>query len=426
VAEGSGEGSEETKKRTLANLFMDSSPLGAKYLARLVLGEMRLGVGEGTVREAIAEAFRADDELVERGLMVTNDVGEVAEVARDEGNGGLAALEMSIGRPVKPMLAQTGEASDVLSHGEAVVEWKYDGARLQVHVGEETRLFSRSLEDLTHSLPDVVEEAEEDAEKGVILDAEVVAVDADGNPLPFQEVLRRLQRKHRVEEVRDKVALELHVFDILYDSDDGAVIDEPLRDRYERLDRVINETRARSRLVGDADEVREERREATEAGHEGVMVKNPESAYSPGARGGDWLKLKPEPETLDLVVTGGEWGEGRRASLVGSYLLGARADDGDGYETVGKVATGLTDDELESLTERFEDLIVGQDGKEIEFRPSVVFEVGYEEIQASPEYTSGYALRFPRFVRVRDDKDAEDADPVEKVERLYEQDEYDG
>ncbi|MFP4187794.1 MAG: ATP-dependent DNA ligase [Halobacteriales archaeon] len=424
IAGGAGEGSEETKTRELANLFMGSSPEGAKYLARLVLGEMRLGVGEGTVRDAVADAFDVDTALVERGLMVTNDIAEVAETARDEGDDGLAALEMRLGRPVKPMLAQTGGAPDALEEfDEAVVEWKYDGARLQVHVGDETRLFSRSLEDLTDSLPDVVETVEEDADEHVILDAEVVAVDGD-EPLPFQEVLRRIRRKHRIDEMRDEVALELHVFDILYDGDDGAVIDEPLRDRYDRLNEAVDGTRARVRFVNGTDEVRRERREAVEAGHEGVMVKNPESAYTPGARGGDWLKLKPEPETLDLVVTGGEWGEGRRASLVGSYLLSARTDDG--YKTVGKVATGLTDEQLESLTDRFEELVEAEDGKTLKFQPSVVIGVGYEEIQRSPDYTSGYALRFPRFVRVRDDKGVEDADAVEKIERLYERGEGDG
>jgi DNA ligase-1 len=422
IAEGEGEGSEETKRRELANLFMNASPVGAKYLARLVLGEMRLGVGEGTVRDAVAEAFGVETELVERGLMVTNDVGEVAEVARDEGDEGLAGLEMRLGRPVKPMLAQTGDVGGFFeTHEEAAVEWKYDGARLQVHVGDETRLFSRSLEDITDSLPDVVEAVEADAAHGVILDAEVVAVE-DGEPLPFQEVLRRLRRKHHVDEMRDEVELELHVFDVLYDG--GAVIDETLRERYDRLDGVVDRTRARFSFADDPEEVRRERQKAVEAGHEGVMVKNPESTYTPGARGGDWLKVKPEPETLDLVVTGGEWGEGRRASFIGSYLLSARTDGG--YETVGKVATGLTDEELDELTDRFEGLIAAEEGKEIRFRPSVVFEVGYEEIQRSPEYTSGYALRFPRFVRVRDDKDTEDADRVEKVERLYEQGESDG
>lgn len=426
LAATEGEGSQETKVRELANLFMEASPRSAKYLARLVLGEMRLGVGEGTVRDAVVSAFEVDASLVERGIMVTNDTGEVAEIARDEGDEGLESLEMVVGRPVKPMLAQTTSVEVVfndLGADEAVVQTKYDGARVQIHRGdEETRLFSRSLEDLTDSLPDVVETVEgavaEDTD--FILDAEVVAVGDEG-PRPFQEILRRLRRKYHVEEMRDEVELELYVFDVLYDGEDGAVIDETLRERHERVAEAVDpEAVARTAYVEDTEEMRREENAALDSGHEGLVVKNPESAYSPGRRGKDWLKLKPEPETLDLVVTGGEWGEGRRASLVGSYLLSVRSDDG--YETVGKVATGLTDERLEELTERFENLVVSEDGKEIEFQPSMVFEVGYEEIQRSPVYTSGYALRFPRFLGVRDDKSVEDADTLERLERLYDGD----
>jgi len=425
LAAKEGEGSQETKVRELGNLFMNTSGRGAKYLARLVLGEMRLGVGEGTVRDAVVSAFGTDPELVERGIMVTNDTGSVAEVARDGGDDGLTSLEMSVGRPVKPMLAQATtveNAFDDLGADEAVVQTKYDGARVQIHTGSgETRLFSRSLEDLTDSLPDVVETVEEAVAEDAdfILDAEVVAV-GDGGPLPFQEILRRLRRKYRIEEMRDEVNLELYVFDILYEGD-GAVIDEPLHERHERVAEAVDEEAvARTAYVEDTDGMRREENAALDSGHEGLVVKNPESTYSPGRRGKNWLKLKPEPETLDLVVTGGEWGEGRRASLVGSYLLGVRGEDG--YETVGKVATGLTDERLEELTERFvggdDGLVVSEDGKEIEFQPSVVFEVGYEEIQASQSYDSGYALRFPRFLSVREDKTPDAADSLERVERL--------
>jgi DNA ligase-1 len=424
LASKEGEGSQETKTRELGNLFMDTSPNGAKYLARLVLGEMRLGVGEGTVRDAVVEAFDVDAELVERGIMLTNDTGEVAEVARDDGDEGLASLEMVVGRPVKPMLAQTTTVENVfadLDANEAIVQTKYDGARVQLHFGDETRIFSRSLEDLTDSLPDIVERVDEVVGDGShILDAEIVAVGDEG-PLPFQEVLRRIRRKYRVEEMRDEVELELYVFDILYD--DGAVIDEILEERTDRLsDAVEEEAVARTSVVGNHETVRREENTALELGHEGVVVKKPGSTYSPGRRGKNWLKIKPEPETLDLVVTGGEWGEGRRASLVGSYLLSVLSED-DGYETVGKVATGLTDERLEELTERFVDggLVISEDGKEIQFKPAVVFEVGYEEIQSSPVYSSGYALRFPRFLGVRDDKSVEDADTVERLERIYEE-----
>ena len=426
LASKEGEGSQETKVRELGNLFMDAPQSSAKYLARLVLGEMRLGVGEGTVRDAVVEAFGVDSELVERGLMLTNDTGKVAEVARDKDDEGLKSLKMVVGRPVKPMLAQTTTVENVfadLDANEAVVQTKYDGARVQIHFDDETRLFSRSLEDLTDALPDIVERVEEDVEddRDIILDAEIVAVGDDG-PLPFQEVLRRIRRKYRVEEMRDEVELELYVFDILYDGEDGAVIDEALEERTDRLsDAVEEEVLARTSVVGDHETVRREENTALESGHEGVVVKKPGSTYSPGRRGKNWLKIKPEPETLDLVVTGGEWGEGRRASFVGSYLLSVRSEDD--YETVGKVATGITDEKLEELTERFVDggLVISEDSKEIEFKPAVVFEVGYEEIQSSPVYSSGYALRFPRFLGVRDDKSVEDSDTVERLERLYEE-----
>jgi len=430
LASKEGEGSQETKVRELSNLFIDTSPLSAKYLARLVLGEMRLGVGEGTVRDAVVSAFEVDEELVERGIMLTNDTGEVAEVARDDGDEGLSSLEMVVGHPVKPMLAQTTTVENLFSDidaGEAVVQTKYDGARAQAHLGDETHLFSRSLEELTDSLPDIVEtvKAATTDNRDLILDAEVVAVGDDG-PLPFQEVLRRIRRKYRVEEMRDEVELELYVFDILYDGEDDAVIEEALEERHERLVESVDDgIVARTAWVEDTETVRSEETVALEKGHEGVVVKHPESAYSPGRRGRNWLKIKPEPETLDLVVTGGEWGEGRRASLVGSYLLSVRGDDG--YETVGKVATGITEEKLEELTEYFvggeEGLVVSEDGKEIVFQPEVVFEVGYEEIQESPVHSSGYALRFPRFLGVRDDKSIEEADTLERLERIYKNDE---
>lgn len=415
-----GEGSQDRKIRTLADLFIRCDSRSAKYLARLVLGEMRVGVGEGSVRDAIVEAFEVDPELVERGIMVTNDVGEVAEVARREGDDGLAELEMVVGRPVQPMLAQAGSIEsvfdDVGADGVVAVEWKYDGARLQIHQRDgEIELYSRRLENLTSSLPDVVEVLEDALADGeLILDAEVVAM-SDGETLAFQEILRRLRRKYRVEEMQEEVELDIRVFDALYR--DGVLIGQPLRERYEVLEEVAGYVCADHWFAESTEEVQGIEADALEAGHEGLMVKNPGSTYSPGRRGKNWLKIKPEPETIDAVVTGGEWGEGRRANLIGSYLLSVRSD-GD-LETIGRVATGLTDEQLEELTERFRPLIEAEEGKEIVFQPGVVFEVGYEEIQESPSYTSGYALRFPRFLGVRDDKDVEDADSLERVRRLY-------
>ncbi|WP_123620027.1 ATP-dependent DNA ligase LigA [Halorubrum sp. CSM-61] len=469
LAAAAGDGSESRKRDVLFGLFNRCEPAEAKVLARLVLGEMRLGVGEGAVRDAIAEAFlageaadgggvdddesddgdaddptlRAGDEAVaavERALQVTNDYGRVAVLARDEGFAGLRAEGLEVGRPVQAMLAQAGTATDAVeAFGEVAVETKFDGARVQVHyvpesggddaggAGDETggddsdglgpRIYSRNMDDVTDALPEVVEYVESRVSVPVILDGEVVAVDDDGAPLPFQEVLRRFRRKHDVDRMREEVGLQLHAFDCLH-ADGEDLLDEPLRARHDRLGEVLPDAAAGVEFANDPGAVEAAEAAALDAGHEGVMLKNPEAAYTPGDRGRDWLKRKPDVETLDAVVVGAEWGEGRRAELFGTFLLGVRTGGDDEFATIGKVATGLTDEELADLTERLEPHVVSEDGTEIEIRPAVVLEVGYEEIQTSPTYSSGYALRFPRFVGVRGDKSVDDADSLERVARL--------
>ena len=496
LAAESGDGSESRKRDALFGLFTRCSPSEAAFLARLVLGEMRLGVGEGSVRDAVAEAFLApggdademsepdDPELVapdgavaavERALQVTNDYGRVAVRARDEGTAGLREESLRVGRPVQAMLAQAGTATDAVdAFGEVAVETKFDGARVQVHYapdggdaegdapggdasdGEEAalgpRLYSRNMDDVTAALPEIVEYVADRVDAPVILDGEVVAIDDDGEPLPFQEVLRRFRRKHDVDRMRETVSLRLHAFDCLHaDGDD--LLDEPLRERHERLREVLPDAAATLALVGDPDAIAAEERAALNGGHEGVMLKNPDAAYTPGDRGRDWLKRKPDVETLDAVVVGAEWGEGRRAELFGTFLLAVR-DEGEtapstgrsdaadrstadretdgrstadretddpappGYATVGKVATGITDEALSELTERLEPLVVDETGTAVAFDPELVVEVGYEEIQTSPTYSAGYALRFPRFVGVREDKGVADSDSLARVRRL--------
>ena len=471
LAAASGDGSESRKLDALFGLFNRCEPAEAKFLARLVLGEMRIGVGEGTVRDAVAEAFlagsaaepeadeatdssegddeeatlRAGDEAVaavERALQVTNDYGRVATLARDEGLAGLRAEGLEVGRPVQAMLAQAGTAIDAVeSFGEVAVETKFDGARVQVHYlpgggGDESdsesdgeglgpELYSRNMDDVTDALPEIVERVAARVDVPVILDGEVVAVDDDGDPLPFQEVLRRFRRKHDIDRMRDEVSLRLHAFDCLH-ADGADLLDEPLRARHERLVDVLPDAAATPEFATDVDAIEAAEAAALDGGHEGIMLKDPEAAYTPGDRGREWLKRKPDVETLDAVVVGAEWGEGRRADLFGTFLLGVRAGadanenrtDGEEFATIGKVATGLTDEELADLTERLEPNVVSEDGTELSIRPEVVVEVGYEKIQTSPTYSSGYALRFPRFVGVREDKSVADADSLERVARL--------
>ncbi|WP_050034176.1 ATP-dependent DNA ligase LigA [Halorubrum halophilum] len=454
LAAAAGDGSESRKRDALFGLFNRCEPAEAKVLARLVLGEMRLGVGEGAVRDAIAEAFLADgsdgkeggddgdrdgdeptlragDETVaavERALQVTNDYGRVAVLARDEGFEGLRAEGLEVGRPVQAMLAQAGTATDAVeAFGEVAVETKFDGARVQVHYVPESdaegegddlgpRIYSRNMDDVTGALPEIVEYVAGRVSVPVILDGEVVAVDDDGDPLPFQEVLRRFRRKHGVDRMREEVGLRLHAFDCLH-ADGEDLLDEPLRARHDRLVEVLPDAAASVEFADDPAAIEDAEAAALDAGHEGVMLKNPEAAYTPGDRGRDWLKRKPDVETLDAAVVGAEWGEGRRAELFGTFLLGVRTGD-DEFATIGKVATGLTDEALADLTERLEPHVVSEDGTEIEIRPEVVLEVGYEEIQTSPTYSSGYALRFPRFVGVREDKSVDGADSLERVSRL--------
>jgi DNA ligase-1 len=417
LAAAAGEGSQDRKLDILFGLFNRCDPDEARYLARIVLSEMRIGVGEGTVRDAVAEAFDVPVEAVERALQVTNDYGLVAGIARDEGESGLAAQHLEVGRPVQAMLAQAGSVTDALEDWDAAaVETKFDGARVQVHYdGETVWLFSRNMEDVTDALPELVTFVEESLTVPAILDGEAVAVDDDGNPQPFQEILKRFRRKHDVAKAREEVAVELDAFDCLH-ADGEDLLDAPLTERHDRLVSVLDAGIAELRVTDDPDEIADIETTALEAGHEGIMLKDPDSTYSPGRRGKHWLKRKPDVETLDLVVTGAEWGEGRRAELLGTFEVSVRT--AEGYAPVGNVATGITDEELADLTDLLDAHVVAEDGKTVDIDPTVVFEVGYEEIQPSPTYDSGWALRFPRFVGVRDDKDPENADALDRLERL--------
>ncbi len=419
LATTEGSGSQDTKIDILFGLFNRTESREARYLARLVLSEMRIGVGEGAVRDAIAAAFDVPVESVQRALQVSNDYGRVARVARDESESGLDELQLEVGRPVQAMLAQAGTVTDALEDWEeAGVEWKFDGARVQLHYdGEEVRIFSRNMEEVTNPLPEIVEYAKENLAAPAIVDGEVVAMD-DGEPLPFQEVLRRFRRKHDVARAREEVAVELRAFDCLH-ADGEDLLTVPLSERHDRLQELMSGGVSALTVTGDEDEIVDIEANALDTGHEGIMLKNPDSTYSPGRRGKNWRKRKPDVETVDLVVTGAEWGEGRRASFLGTFLLSTRTENGT-FETLGKVATGITDEKLAELTELLEPHIATQDGQTVDISPKIVFEVGYEEIQQSPTYSSGFALRFPRFLSVRDDKTPESADSLARIERLAE------
>jgi DNA ligase-1 len=417
IASTEGKGSQREKVLSLRKLFGNASPLEARYLARLVLEELRIGVGEGNVRDAIAKAFHVDSRLVEHAYQAINDLGEVAELAK-EGEKSLEGVSIQLFRPVKMMLAQQGTIAEMVQeHGEVAAEFKYDGSRFQFHKqGSICKIYSRKLEDVTGALPDVVRQLLPVAEKDVILDGEVIAV-KDGKPRPFQFVLRRFRRKYEVASYAEEIQLVPHIFDILY-HDGESLIDLPFRKRRTHLEKAIAGFIAPQLRSEQIETLEGFYQQALDAGHEGIMVKDLTSRYTPGVRGKAWVKIKPEVDTLDLVVIGGEWGEGRRAHFFGSFLLACQ--EKGKLLPVGKVATGITDETLAMLYDLFKDLVISQAGKEMSFEPVVVFEVGYSEIQQSPNYESGYALRFPRFVRVRDDKRVDEIDTLDSIRERYE------
>ena len=421
IARASGR-SQDIKIKNLQFLFSQADSLEARYIARLAIEDMRIGIGKGNMRDAVARAFSdsgADEENVERAYNLTNDMGLVAVAAR---RGTLSELSVMINHPIKMMLAQLGEsiAAALDDIGTAAIEWKYDGARVQIHKeGDSVAVFSRRLENVTASLPEIVLTARQITAESAILDGEAVAIGKDGRPMAFQEILKRFRRKYNVEKLAAQIPLRLFLFDLIY-LDGKSVTDLPFRERRALLEKIANPALLADQILsGNAEAAEGIYRQALDAGHEGIILKNPYSVYAPGKRGKNWLKIKPVMETLDLVVIGAKWGEGRRAGFLGSYRLGCRDFATGKLLDMGFVATGFSDESLAELTEMFRELILREKGMDVEIKPAVIFEVAYEEIQKSPNYSSGYALRFPRMVTLRDDKSLEEADSLERVASLY-------
>lgn len=436
LATFSGDGSQDRRVGTLAGLLADATPEEARYIVRIVLGTMRLGVGAGIVRDAIADAFLDSSEnartAVGRAVDVTTDFGLVAETARAAGIDGLQALDVELFRPVKPMLAGTadgleGAVADLArADGSVLVEMKYDGIRAKIHRdGDDIELFSRRLEPITAQFPEVVSAAASHlAERPLIAEAEIVAVDPDGgDPVAFQELSRRVKRESGIEAIREAVPVRVFLFDLIF-LDGESLLDVSLADRLAALDGVLEResddfARAEAIHTDSIDRVRSFYERALAAGHEGIMIKNLAATYQPGSRVGYQRKVKPTMEPLDLVVTRAKWSEGRKSDYLGRPYLACRGEDGDLLE-IGRMHTGFTDTQLETFTDLVEPLIRSVDGREAELEPSVVLEVEYEEIQRSPTYDSGFALRFPRLKRIRTDLDPSDADDIDRVRRLFE------
>jgi DNA ligase-1 len=421
VAAVAGKGAGRERIRLLGDLMGRATAEEREFLARLVMGELRQGAVEGLMLEAVARAAEVPPEAVRRAVMATGDLAAAAQVALSEGRGGLERLGVALFRPLQPMLAQAAADSDDALRvlGEAALEWKLDGARIQAHKsGDEVRVYSRQLRDVTPAVPEVVELIRALPAREVIVDGEAIALRPDQSPHPFQVTMRRFGRRLDVERLRHELPLAAFAFDLLY-LDGASLLDQPQARRSAVLAGILPSAALVPRIVThDADAARAFLAEARRRGHEGIMAKRLDAPYSAGSRGSAWLKVKPAV-TLDLVVLAAEWGHGRRRGWLSNLHLGARDPDAGGFVMLGKTFKGMTDEMLAWQTERLLALEVARDGHTVYVRPELVVEVAFNDIQASPHYPGGVALRFARVKRYRTDKPAGAADTIAEVRRLH-------
>ncbi|HYN04685.1 MAG TPA: ATP-dependent DNA ligase [Vicinamibacteria bacterium] len=422
VAAQRGPGSTDRRLRLLRALLEATDGPGRRLLVELLLGEVRQGALEGLVIEAIARAASLAPADVRAAAMYAPSLGELARAALEEGAVGLARFSLRLLCPVAPMLASpTGDAEEALERlGEAAFEYKLDGARLQVHrAGDEVRVFTRQLQDVTARVPEVVEWARALPARGAVLEGEALALRADGRPRPFQETMRRLGRSKDVEAARRAQPLSSFFFDALYLEGEGPLVGLPYAERVLRLRRLVAPELLLPQVVTrDPEEAERFFAQALAAGHEGLMAKSLAAPYAAGQRGFHWLKLKPA-HTLDLVVLAAEWGSGRRKGWLSNLHLGARDAESGQPVMLGKTFKGLTDETLRWQTERLLALETSRDDWTVRVRPELVVEVAFGDVQESPRYPAGLALRFARVRRYRTDKVAAEADTVQAVREIF-------
>lgn len=423
IAEATGKGSRREKYARLKELVERADPRERPILFRVLGNELRIGLHDGLIQEAIARAAGADLKTVRRAALFLSDLAEVACLALTQGAVGLQQADIKLFVPLLPMLSQLSQDFDEVfkaHRGKTALEYKYDGARIQIHKqGDLVRIWSRRLSEVTRSLPDIIEIARNDLQGGsFILDGEVVAVGRDGRPLPFQELMRRFKRIHGVEAAVREIPLFLHLFDCLF-FDEHSLIDEPYEQRWLKLAAMTGGKHLAQRKITEAKlESEAFLNQALAAGHEGLMAKELNSPYMPGNRGKLWFKIKPA-ETVDCVIIAADRGSGRRRGWLSNYHL-AVAEAAGGFAPVGKTFKGLTDQQFTEMTARLKELAVADDGYTVTVRPEVVVEVTYNEIQRSPQYSSGLALRFARITKIRDDKSPGQITTQAELQSLYE------
>jgi DNA ligase-1 len=420
VQAATGGGSQAIRRGILRDLFGRATAGEQAFLAALLSGELRQGALEGVMVEAVARAWDVPPSDVRRAAMLAGDLATVAAAVASEGRAGLARFRLTVLQPVQPMLAQTAEdVDDALARiHPASVEWKLDGARVQVHrLHDDVRAFTRNLADATARVPEIAEAIRALPSHALILDGEAIALRRTGAPLAFQDTMSRFGSRLEVEEQRRSVPLNAFYFDLLH-LDGVDMIDRPQRERFEALASVLPADLVVPRIVaGDADDARPFMDDALARGHEGVMVKALDAPYEAGRRGAAWLKVK-RAHTLDLVVLAAEWGHGRRRAWLSNLHLGARDPVSGGFVMLGKTFKGMTDHMLEWQTARLQELETHRDEWTVSVRPALVVEVAIDGVQASIRYPGGVALRFARIKGYRPDKRPEDADTIDAVRAL--------
>lgn len=433
-----GKGSQEKKLALIAQLLVSAKPKEAKYIVRTTLGELRIGVAEGIIRDAIKKAFFPEesisieikaeiDTVVDDACSIMVDYGEVAKIAKEKGLNGLKKVKIQFGRPIEVMLGLSAKniESIVKKFGKIIAEYKYDGMRTEIQKkGDKIWVYTRRLEDVTKQFPDIVEFCRKGLKADdCIIDGEALGIDKKtGLPVPFQVLSQRIHREYDIEKMVRKIPVQVNLFDIVYLNGE-MLLDKQLIERRKILEKIVKPIRGRFQLskmifTDDIEKLKNFYQEALKSKQEGLMLKVPTTPYTFGRHVNTMYKIKAIMETLDLVIVAAQRGEGARAKWLTSYVLACRDSDTGNLLECGMMSTGLTEKQYEDMTKRLKSLIIDEKGRMVKVKPKIIVEVGYQEIQKSPNYSSGFALRFPRFIRERTIEKLE-PDTINRVRTLF-------
>ena len=416
LAKEQGAGATQRRIDELGRLFNRATADERRFLSQLLISEIRQGALEGLLLDAIAQATDLPSAEVRQAFMFAPDIGALARAALEEGQAGLTRFSLTLFKPVAPMLATSADDVDEAldRFGEAAWEYKLDGARIQVHKGgEDVRIFTRQLQDVTERLPEIVEWAKNLPVREALLDGEAIALRQDGRPQPFQVTMRRLGRQKDVHAMREAIPLSPFTFDVLY-ADGDVLLSKPYEARMKVLASMASAASVPQLVTAQPEEARRFLAQSLAVGHEGVMIKSLVAPYVAGQRGFSWLKLK-EATTLDLVILAAEWGSGRREGWLSNLHLGARDSESGQFVMLGKTFKGLTDEMLRWQTDKLLSLETHRDAYTVFVRPELVAEIAFSDVQESPRYPAGLALRFARVKRYRPDKSSGEADTIQTV-----------